>query len=91
METDAILKGLKNRKLSGVGLDVLEEECFIKEETELLSKKSKKSYDLRTLIQNHILLKHPKVIITPHNAFNTKEALTRIMDTTVENIKQFRK
>ena len=29
------------------------------------------------------------VIITPHNAFNTWEALRRILDTTVENIKGF--
>ena len=30
-----------------------------------------------------------RVIITPHNAFNTKEALERIRKTTVENIKNF--
>ena len=31
------------------------------------------------------------VIITPHNAFNSKEALERILETTVENIKGFSK
>ena len=29
------------------------------------------------------------VIITPHNAFNSKEALERILETTVLNIKSF--
>jgi len=29
------------------------------------------------------------VIITPHNAFNTQEALQRILDTDLENIKSF--
>ena len=28
----------------------------------------------------------PDVIITPHNAFNTKEAFMRILDTTIGNI-----
>ena len=31
------------------------------------------------------------VLVTPHNAFNTKEALLRILETTVENIKGFKK
>ena len=29
------------------------------------------------------------VVITPHNAFNTKEALFRILDTTISNIDSF--
>jgi len=36
------------------------------------------------------LISLPQVIVTPHNAFNTKEALIRILDTTVENIKGFK-
>jgi len=43
---------------------------------------------LRTVLENHVLMKHPKVIVTPHNAFNTKEALIRIIDTTVKNFKK---
>ena len=38
---------------------------------------------------DHILAKKDNVIITPHNAFNSKEALQRILDTTVVNIKGF--
>ncbi len=33
----------------------------------------------------------PNVIITPHNAFNTKEAMQRILQTDMENIKAFSK
>ena len=29
------------------------------------------------------------VLITPHNAFNSNEALMRIVDTTIENIHSF--
>ncbi|MEM4282723.1 MAG: NAD(P)-dependent oxidoreductase [Candidatus Woesearchaeota archaeon] len=88
--TEAILEGLKKGILSGVGLDVLEEECLIKEEKELLSGVfSSKVCDLKTAYQEHVLLAQDNVIITPHNAFNTTEALQRILNTTLQNIKGF--
>jgi len=34
-------------------------------------------------------MKMPNVLITPHNAFNSKEAIERILKTTIENIKKF--
>jgi D-lactate dehydrogenase len=34
-------------------------------------------------------MKMPNVLITPHNAFNSKEAVERILNTTIENIKSF--
>ena len=43
----------------------------------------------RTMLANHILMDHPNVVITPHNAFNTKEAKTRILDADFENITSF--
>jgi len=86
VETQSLLKALSNGSLAGAGLDVLEEECFIKEEAQLLSKEFPKTCDLKTALQNHILLQQKNVIITPHNAFNSNEALMRILDTTVENI-----
>ena len=86
IETPALLKALSDGTLAGVGLDVLEEECFIKEEAQLLSKEFPKTCDLKTVLQNHILLQQKNVIITPHNAFNSQEALMRILDTTVGNI-----
>ena len=47
------------------------------------------SSDIRTLLQNHILIAREDVILTPHNAFNSKEAVRAIFDTTVGNIKAF--
>jgi D-lactate dehydrogenase len=29
------------------------------------------------------------VVITPHNAFNSEEALQRILDTTVDNVRAY--
>lgn len=89
VETEAILLGLEKEILAGAGLDVLEEEYLIKEERQLLSKNFTQKYDLRTALTNHVLLTYPTAVITPHNAFNSQEALRRILDTTIENIKLF--
>ena len=91
IDTNALLEGVQSGKIAGAGLDVLEEECFIKEEKQILSKHFLKECDLKTVLQNHILLKQDNVIITPHNAFNSREALQRILDTTILNISSFLK
>lgn len=88
-DTTALLKGVKDGIFAGLGLDVLEEEYFIKEERELVSLPFKKTCDVKTVLENHILINRPEVIITPHNAFNSKEALIEILDTTIDNIKSF--
>jgi len=89
VETEALVYGLKKGVLAGVALDVLEGEKELMEEIEILTEFYQKTTDLRTLILNHILINQPNVIITPHNAFNTKEALFRILETTIKNIKGF--
>jgi len=89
VDTGALLKALDKGAISAAGLDVLEGECFIKEEKQLLHSKFAKTCDLRTALQDHILLKRNNVYITPHNAFNSSEALYRILDTTIDNIKAF--
>lgn len=83
IDTTALMKALDNKILAGVGLDVLEEEDLInKKPRKRLSREERK-----TLIENHKLLKYKNVVITPHNAFNTRGALGRILNTTIENIK----
>lgn len=88
IETRALVNALNEGILSGVGLDVLEEEIMVKEERQLLSKQFSKE-KLKTALQNHILIHDDRVIITPHNAFNSEEALKRILDTTIENVEGF--
>ena len=91
IETDALVKALDSGIFAGAGLDVLEEECFIKEERQILTKDFPKTCDVKTMLENHVLMERGNVIITPHNAFNSKEALERILETTVENIRGFEK
>jgi len=86
IETSALIIGLEEGILAGAGLDVLEEECFIKEEKELLSQAFLKTCDLQTVVQDHLLIQDNRVIVTPHNAFNSREAILRILETTVENV-----
>jgi D-lactate dehydrogenase len=85
VETAAILEALRRKTLTGVGLDVIEEEVLVKEERELLSTEHERE-ELRVALETHILLFRDDVIITPHNAFNSIEAVHRILDTTVNNI-----
>ncbi|MEK6926112.1 MAG: hydroxyacid dehydrogenase [Nanoarchaeota archaeon] len=89
VDTEALIESLLKNRIAGAGLDVLEEEELIKEETQLLSRKFSR-HKLEGLLENHILATIPNVIITPHNAFNTKEALQRILDVTTLNIKESR-
>ena len=44
---------------------------------------------LITALKNHILLHRENVVITPHIAFDSREALQRILETTVSNIAGF--
>lgn len=89
VETEAIIKGLDRHILGGVGLDVLEEERVVKEERQLLSSKFLADCDVKTQLLNHVLLNQDNVIVTPHNAFHSREALTKILDVTVANVLGF--
>ncbi|MEK7573471.1 MAG: NAD(P)-dependent oxidoreductase [Patescibacteria group bacterium] len=89
IDTEAVILGLEKNILGGVALDVLEEEKELTEEAEVLTSRFKKEADYETLFMNHILLNHPKVLITPHNAFNSNEALARITQSTIGNIEAY--
>jgi len=91
VDTDALVSALKSKKLAGAGLDVLEGECDLLEERQLVSKNFSPSCDMKTLVEDHILMTLPNVIVTPHNAFNTHEALMRILQTDIDNINGFKK
>jgi D-lactate dehydrogenase len=91
VETKALVMGLEQGVFAGAGLDVLEEEGSMDHRLELIMGAHPNPESLRVILENQYLIDHPGVIITPHNAFNTREAITRILNTSIENIKAIAK
>lgn len=89
IETAALLEALRSGRLAGAGLDVLEEEGDTKDESNLLTGDHPNPESLKVVLANDLLIKMPNVLVTPHNAFNTEEALVRILTTTIQNISHF--
>lgn len=89
IDTRSLIQALTAGKVAAAGLDVLPDEPLIREEAELICSMFCDEYDLRNLVADHVLLRMRNVIITPHSAFNTREAVDRIVQTTVENIAAF--
>lgn len=78
IDTDALLEGIKSRKIGSACLDVYEEESeFFFED-----------YSSHILEDDTLarLISMPNVIVTSHQAFLTEEALENIAKTTIENI-----
>jgi D-lactate dehydrogenase len=89
VETEALVGALKSGLLAGAALDVLEEEGDLADPTVLLTAPHPNEAALKTTLDNHYLISHPRVIVTPHLAFNTQEGVERILEATVENIQKF--
>lgn len=88
VETEALIYALDKGILSGAGLDTLEGEPELNEEWEIITKDFDKE-QLKSIIMNNTLIERDDVIVTPHNAFNTREAINRILEVTQSNIRGF--
>lgn len=83
IDSEALLEGIKTRKIGAACLDVYEEESDI-----FFEDRSGHIMADDTLAR---LITMPNVIVTSHQAFLTEEALDNIADTTVKNILAFEK
>ncbi|OHA85119.1 MAG: hypothetical protein A2408_02690 [Candidatus Yonathbacteria bacterium RIFOXYC1_FULL_52_10] len=89
VETVALVEALSSGQLAGAGIEVMEEEKLTGDKAELILSENPDRDKLRTVLANQYFIDHPRVIVTPHNAFNTQEAVERILGTTIENIHSF--
>ncbi len=113
VETDALIEALESGQAGGAGLDVLEDERVLHEDStriigsEIVShiqqsgtpaptpdyeeplQRRERVEELRNLVRNSRLVERLDVIFTPHSAFNSTEAVARIDEQTVRNIRQF--
>jgi D-lactate dehydrogenase len=81
LDTKAVIQGLKTNKIGYLGIDVYEEEdkLFFADHSD-------------AILQDDVFARlgtFPNVIITGHQAFFTREAITNIAQTTLANIKAF--
>lgn len=90
IDTEALYRALAGGKVGGAGLDVLEyETAVIHDDMYLRSAKSQGADSLLRSLINHRLLQLRNVVITPHVAFNSIDAVHRILKTTNDNIDSF--
>lgn len=89
VDTQALVVALREGRLAGAGIDVLEREHELREEVALLADSNFTATDWKTLLADHVLIDMPNVIVTPHIAFNTREAKREITEITAQNITAF--
>ena len=77
VKTDDLIEGIRMHKFAGVGLDVYEEET-----NNVFEDRSDEILEHSTTAR---LLSFPNVMITSHQGFFTKEALSAIAETTLQN------
>lgn len=80
-DTEALVEGIKQRKVGAACLDVYEEESNV-----FFHDYSNHIVDDDVLAR---LISMPNVIVTSHQAFLTEEALSNIAYTTLANVKEF--
>ena len=88
VDTQALLEALDKGILRGAGLDVLEGEEILTEDRRRAAAEGDEA-SLRRLVENQALASREDVVVTPHVAFNSVEAVQRIVDTTAANVAGF--
>lgn len=88
IDTKALTQALQENRVAGAALDVIEGEqlLHVEEEVALLRAPNVSQETYEHSVELLALHKMPNVLLTPHNAFNSVEAVGRINGTTSQNI-----
>lgn len=91
VENRALIRALRDGRLSGAGLDAIEGEKYLDRKAleNAISNNSTAPSSFEHATENYLLLQMPNVVVTKHVAFNTVEAIKRINDITAKNIIDF--
>mmetsp|Transcript_50098 Transcript_50098/g.112557 ORF Transcript_50098/g.112557 Transcript_50098/m.112557 type:complete len:800 (+) Transcript_50098:40-2439(+) len=87
VNTEDLIEGLSSGQVKAAGLDVYENEqaLFFKDFSKMDNSTRLRSWD-ETL---SLLRSYPNVLITPHSAFLTRDALSSIRETTILNMNEY--
>lgn len=81
-DIEAVLRGIESGKLGGFGTDVLEGE-------KALFFKNFEGQEIENPVHQKLVSLYPKVLVTPHMGSYTDEALTNMIEFSLENLKAF--
>ena len=87
IETGALYNALNRKEIAGAGLDVLESEETISNPDYLIDITRLTNSSIKQTLLNTRLQQFPNVIITPHMAYETQDAINYILDVTFDGIR----
>lgn len=89
IDTKALYEALSQNRIFAAGLDVLEAENVLTKPEVVWDFDYLKTDTIKQTLINERLLRLHNVVVTPHIAYNTKEAEQRILSITFSNIESF--
>lgn len=90
VDAQALLWALNEEIVAGAALDVLEGEILLPVDQLTAKLAGSPTFEeTQTIAEDLTLMRHPKVIVTPHMAFYTEDSLSRIREVTVSNIENY--
>lgn len=89
IDTKALYDALSSHRIFGAGLDVLEAENMLIQPDSIVDFDYLTGDYIKQTLINERLLKLHNVVVTPHIAYNSKEANERILSITMNNIRSF--